>query len=556
MKFLKIELSLSTKYFYLDYPYNNAQPAELKPKMHNKTINNLFKYIPKHKFWGRYFLIIIVVIFYNSVIFAKNLTENIAQISHQPTNKDFDFNPNLQKAYQEIIKFKIESARQLLIKENPKNGIKILLDDYVDMIYLLNNGSQEEYKKLVENEEERLDLLDNLDKNSPYHRFIRAEIKLHWVPVKYRFGNETKAAWNFIQANKLLKENVKRFPNFIPQQKSLGLIHIIIGLIPESYTWVTNLVGLRGNIQKGQEELNRAIKDTIFGTETQFYNFYVQSYLLSFDMKKSDQLIKFANTHQDYLSIHFLAAAILMRDNKSSIALELIEKKPSGNEYLVMPIFNYLKAEIALQREDYSQAISYYSAFTKNFKNPIFQKDAALKMFYAYWLNNDEEKALIHLNKIPQVGNTLVDADKSAQKFYENYIRKKQIPNKLLIKARFAFDGGFYDKAMRTIDNIKEKQLLNPKEQAEYYYRKGRIYHKINRIEQAMISYKQAIQLSENQEWGFGANSTLQLGYIYKDLGDIEQSKIFFNRAIAYKKNENKNSVDIRAKAALREFSH
>lgn len=475
---------------------------------------------------------------------------------HLISNKDFDFNPNLQKAYQEIIKFKIESARQLLSKENPNNGIKILLDDYIDMIYLLNNGSQEEYKKLVENEEERLDLIDNLDKTSPYSRFIRAEIKLHWVPIKYRFGNETKAAWNFIQANKLLKENAKLFPNFIPQQKSLGLIHIIIGSIPESYTWVTNLIGLRGNVQKGQEELNRAMKDTIFGTETQFYNFYLQSYLLSFDVKKSEQLLKFANAHQDYLSISFLASAILMRDNKSNYALELIEERPSGNEYLMMPIFNYLKGEIALQRQDYSQAITYYSAFTKNFKNPIFQKDAALKIFYAYWLSNDEEKALFYLNKIPKVGNTLADADKAAQKFYENYISKKQVPHKLLIKARFAFDGGFYDKAMRAIDGIKEKQMLNSKEQAEYYYRKGRICHKINKIEQAIISYNQSIHLSENQEWGFGANSALQLGYIYRELGNLEQSKIFFNQAIAYKKHESKNSVDIRAKAALREFSN
>ncbi len=519
-------------------------------------MNNNFIYNLKDRFGSKYALILIIFVFHSSTILAKNLTGNIAKIVPQPINNDFEFTPKLQKAYQEIIKFKIESAKQLLATENSNNGIKILLDDYIDMIYLLNNASQEEYKKLAENEEKRLDLIDNLDKNSPYSRFIQAEIKLHWVPIKYRFGNETKAAWDFIQANKLLKENIKRFPNFIPQQKSLGLIHIIIGSIPENYTWVTNLMGLRGNIQKGQEELNKAIKDTIFGTEAQFYNFYVQSYLLNFDAKKSEQLLKFANTHLDYLSINFLASVILMRNNKSNIALELIEKRPAGTEYLMMPIFNYLKAEIALQREDYSQSIAHYSTFTKNFKNPIFQKDAALKMFYAYWLNNEEGKALIYLNKIPHVGNTLADADKAAQKFYENYIRNKQISHKLLLKARFAFDGGYYDKAIRAIDSIKDKQKLNLKEQAEYYYREGRIYHKINKIEQAIISYKHSIHLSENQEWGFGANSTLQLGYIYKELGDNEQAKIFFNRVIAYKKNENKNSVDIRAKAALREFSN
>ncbi|MEA5458979.1 tetratricopeptide repeat protein [Arcicella sp. LKC2W] len=530
---------------------------------HNSDLYIMDKY--NHKFPqltnqlyynGALKLALIMFIFSTQTIFAENIKPNNKIASTQISNKDFEFTPNLQYIYREILQFKLATAKANLDKENPENGIKILLDDYVDMIYLLNNGSQDDYERLLKNESERLDLIENLDKNSPYHKFIRAEIKLHWVAIKFRFGNETKAAWNFLQANKLLEENTKLFPNFLPQKKSLGLIHIIIGSIPESYTWVTKLIGLHGNVKKGQTEIGMALKDSIFGTEAQFYHYYVQSYLLNFDEIKSEQLLKFVNTHQEYLSFYFLATTIFLRNNNNFQASQLIQKRPTGSIYLQMPIFNYLQGDISLQKEDYSQAIKFYDAFAKSTKSDIFLKDISLKTFYAYWLNNEEEKSLVQLKRISKVGNTLVDADKTAQRFYENFTKHKELPHKVLIKARFAFDGGFYDKSLHLLDHVKDLHNLNTKELAEYFYRKGRIYHKIKKTEQAIDFYNQSIHLSENQAWGFGASSALQCGYIYQELRNIEQARFFFKKAISYKKNENKNAIDIRAKSALREMSN
>lgn len=487
--------------------------------------------MPKYSF-------ILFLIFFSSKIHAQN----------------FDFNQNLQKAYSEICQFKIQSARQILARENPKNGIKIYLDDFADMIMLLNSENKAEYEKLKNKEDERIESLEELDSKSPYNRFLRAEVKLHWLLLKYRFGSEVKAAWNFVQAYKLLEENRKQFPNFVPSQKSLGAVHIILGALPDNFTWVTKLLGLRGNIQQGQKELQNATKDPIFGAEAEFYDLFLSAYVLRFNEQKNQQLLKYLDEHKTYLSVNFISTAISIKDNRSEQAHEILNKRPLGTEYLLMPMFDFYKGEIALQKGAYNQAINSYNNYLKNFKGKSFLKESYFKIFAACWLNNETDKAMLHLNKIPQVGNTIADGDKSAQKFYENYQQTKQLPNKTLTKARFAFDGGFIEKAIDEIESISEKSLTNQREKAEYNYRRGRIYQKSNQIDKAIGAYNRAIQLSEGQDWHFGASSCLQLGYISKEKNDKPQAKKYFEKALAYGKHESKYSVDNRAKAALTEM--
>ncbi len=468
--------------------------------------------------------------------------------------QNFDFNPNLQKAYSEICQFKIQSARQILVKENPKNGIKIYLDDFADMIVLLNNENKTEYEKLINKEDERLDLLEELDSKSPYNRFLRAEIKLHWLLLKYRFGSEVKAAWNFVQAYKLLEENRKQFPNFVPHQKSLGAVHIILGALPDNFAWVTKLLGLRGNIQQGQKELLNASKDPIFGTEAQFYEYFLNAYVLRWTEQKNQQLLQYLDQNKDYLSVYFLGVAISIKDNRSEQANNILSRRPIATDYLSMPMFDFYKGEINLQKGAYNQAINSYLNYLKSFKGKSFLKESYFKIFAAYWLAGDEAKAVHYLNKIPQIGNTIADGDKSAQKFYDDFLQKKQLPNKNLVKARFAFDGGYLERAIDEIENISEKSLVNLHEKAEYNYRCGRIYQKSNQIDKATGAYNRAIQLSEGQNWHFGASSCLQLGYIYKERNDKQQAKKYFEKALAYGKHESKYSVDNRAKAAITEM--
>lgn len=467
---------------------------------------------------------------------------------------DADFTPNLQKAYAEIFRLRIQPGRELLIKENSSNPFSVYVENYADMVELLNSEDEAAYKSLTDKEDERLDLIEKTDKKSPYNRFLRAELKIHWALLKIRFGHEVKAAWNIIQAYRLLEENRKLFPDFIPNLKSLGCLHILVGSIPENQKWVTGFLGLKGNIQQGLKELELASHDKTWGLEASFCQFFVQAYILPYNPAVNDALMQTVAAHEDNLNLNYLATAISLKGGRTEQAIQLIRKSPYTASYVYFPVAELYKAEVNLFKGNYQQASVNYLNYIRNFKGKTFLKDTYYKLFLCSWLTGDTNKALTYINKIPAVGSTVAEADKAAQKFYETYNKTGSLPHKSLIKIRLAFDGGYYDKALDEADNLSENSFTLPKDKTDYNYRIARVYHKTSQQGKAISHYERAIILTDaNKEaqWHFGASAALQLGYIYLEKNQKLKAKEYFEKAISYKRHEYKTSIDNKARAAL-----
>lgn len=469
---------------------------------------------------------------------------------------DFDFTPNLQKAYSEVFKLKVQSGRELLLRENPKNPFRIYVEDFADMVELINSENEKQYEKWLSREDERLDAIEDLDAKSPYNRFLRAEVKLHWALIKIRFGHEVKAGYNVIQAYKLLEENQKLYPNFLPNLKSLGCLHVLIGSVPDKQRWVPKLLGLRGNIQLGMNELRLAAKDKVWGTEARFCTTFIQAYVLKYDAKQNAELLQFADNQSDNLNINMVATAISLKDNRTEQAIELLKRTPKDAGYLYFPIFELYKAETQLFKGNHPQAVLAYQNYLRNFKGQTFLKDTYYKLFLCSWLMGDEKKAKLYLSKINEGGNTIAESDKAAQKFYENFQKTKSLPNKNLIKLRLLFDGGYFEEAQQELATLSEKHFTNVKDQAEFNYRAGRVFQKLNQFDKAANYFERSVELTGSQEWSFAPNSALQLGYIQQQKGQKNKAKAHFEQAIAYKNHEYKTSVDNKARAALTEMGY
>lgn len=472
-----------------------------------------------------------------------------------PTSaSNFDFTPNLQKAYAEIFKLKVQSGRELMAKENPNNPFRVYTENYADMVELLNSEDEAAYEKLTDKEDERLDIIEKTDKKSPYNRFLRAELKIHWALLNIRFGHEVKAAWNIIQAYKLLEENQKLFPDFLPNLKSLGCLHILIGSIPENQKWVAGFLGLKGNIQQGLKELELASHDRVWGLEASFCKLFVQAYILPYHANVNEALLKTVATNEDNLNLNYLATAISLKVGRTEQAALLIRKSPYTASYLYSPVAELYKAEVNLFKGNYQQASVYYLNYIRNFKGKTFLKDTYYKLFLCNWLEGDVKKSLGYLAKIPTVGSTVAESDKAAQKFYESYNKTNTLPHKSLIKIRLAFDAGYYDKALDEAENLSENTFTLPKDKADYNYRVARIYHKTEQSDKAIAYYERAITLTDknkDSQWHFGASAALQLGYIYQERNQKLRAKTYFEKAISYKRHEYKTSIDNKARAAL-----
>ncbi|MCY7357927.1 MAG: DUF3808 domain-containing protein [Rudanella sp.] len=471
--------------------------------------------------------------------------------------QDFGWTPGLQRAYADLMKLRVADARQQLARENPHNGLTIWLADYADMITLLISDDERGYDRKSKLQEQRLEQLETLDQKSPWLRMTQAEVRLHGAFVKLKFGQEVSACWDIIKACKLLAENAREFPNFLPTFKALGVLHVLIGSVPDNYTWVTRIIGLRGDVKQGLAELDRARQDPIFRIETELITLLVHAYVLKFSETDEKQLGQLVAQNPDNLLLHFFGATIHMKNGQGDKALAFLKNRPTGSAYLPMPIIDNILGDIYLQKGNETEAITHYGQFLRTFRGQNFLKDAHYKLFLSYWLSGKPNTALPYLRHVMDVGRTVTESDKAAQKFAEAHTQKGLTPGQtVLMQARLATDGGFTDRALTVLKPWSETQFPTLPDRAEFQYRLGRIHQRRNTPDLSVGPFLRAIFLTDSADaqLSFGATAALQLGYIYEKKRQIPVARQFFKKALSYKKHEYKNSIDNKARAALNQM--
>lgn len=200
------------------------------------------------------------------------LASFIFSITHS-AKADYYFNNNLTKSYELLFKLKTPIARQLIKKEidqSPNNGIGYYLLNYTDVVECIITGEKYRYELLLEAYEKRIDKIEKLSPTSPYHLFVISEMKLQMAFTRLYFEDKTSAFWLMRSAYKLSKENIDKYPGFKPSRKTLGILEILIGSVPQEYQWITNISGFKGTTDHGIKILDNVIeKDTTFNKEAQ-----------------------------------------------------------------------------------------------------------------------------------------------------------------------------------------------------------------------------------------------------------------------------------------------
>ncbi len=267
-------------------------------------------------------------------------------------NAQFNFTKEHEAVYNEFLNLRVNNGQvaiQHLLKEDPKNGITIYLANYGDVIKLFLTEDEKLYKFLAKNEDIRLKKIQALDKKSPYYLFTQAEIKLHWAFVKLKMSDEISAMMNIRSAYKLLEENIKLYPDFIPNKKTMGLLNILIGSIPSNYSWVLTLVGMEGNIDDGIKQLSEVCKsNTPFVFEAQFIKTVVQNYIIHGNKGKIEEAKELYSLYPSNLLVCYVYAAILTKNSMGEVAFDVIKNSPVYKDIIYFPQVDLLLGELHL----------------------------------------------------------------------------------------------------------------------------------------------------------------------------------------------------------------
>ncbi len=469
----------------------------------------------------------------------------------------FEFNDNCRQAYAAIIRLKFSEGEKMLAKErasNPSNRIPVLLDNYIDFLTLLIGEDPAEYAKRKSNRDARLELLKDEDGSSPYQLFSRAEIGLQWAFVQVRFGDHFSAALGIKKAFGLLKKNEKRFPDFLPQKKTLGVLHALAGAIPGKYKWAADLAGVKGSVPQGIAELAdtyQAVRSDpsfrFLEEEVLFFLATITQNLGNNDAALEKLLRVFELENYNGPLMVFCRAGICMHTGQNDKALEVLSQRRDTAGEFRFHYLDYLKGSALMNKLD-GRAVVSLGKYVSEFRGMSYIRAAYQKLAWAALLKDDTSGYRKMMGACARVGASLTDEDKQAL----TEAKEKNIPNQVLLRARLLFDGGYYQQALDVLLAQKPSQALHSqKENIEFVYRLARIHHRLGNSDKAIAYYGIVIGQSEKLPYYFASNSWLQLGTIYENRNEPEKARKCYQKCLSLTGHEYQDSIDQKAKAGL-----
>ena len=428
---------------------------------------------------------------------------------------------------------------------------RVLLDNYVDYISLLTSDNKADYDKIDRAAgQPRIDALESNEEDSPYYLFSRAEVYLQWGLIKAKYGDFTSSGSDLKKARSLLQDNAKKYPDFLPDQKTLALINVVFGALPSNLKGLASIFGMKGDIQAGYSQLEK-LRLQIQNTKYAFYKNEIVFFLCIMDVdvihdKNSYAKLSTYLNDLDNGSIlkTYLQGYVASKTGHNDDAIANLLSIPKSPDYISLPIADYLIGCAKLCRMD-ADAADYLQKYIDEYKGVNYIKDSYLKIAYSYYLKNDAMRYNYYLRLTRTKGYAVDEKDKQALKEAND-----APPDIDLLRTRFYFDGGYYNKALALLQNKQETGMLL-RDRTELYYRLGRLYQMLNRYNEAIDSYQKAINLGRPLSYYYASNAALNAGNIYEYIKSYDKATTYYNTALSMKNHEYQNSIDTQAKEGL-----
>ncbi|MBK9211445.1 MAG: tetratricopeptide repeat protein [Saprospiraceae bacterium] len=466
----------------------------------------------------------------------------------------FEWTPRAIQGYQYATSLQLNNALKVvdeMKKQEPNNMLVYFIEDYIDFFNLFIGEERTTYQLLKNKKDIRLKMIRKGNENSPYYKFCQADIYLHWALVKLKFNEKTSAALDIRKAYSLLNQNENDFPNFMPNKKSLGVMHALIGTIPSNYKWLSNIIGITGTIDQGIQEIQLALnqaqnKEKIFELETVVMFAFMMLYLQNSPESAWSIVSTSSLNHKTNPLANFALANIASRTGRNEEAIRILKQRPKSQEFLPFYYLDLLEGMVKLKKLDLS-AEKNIQVFLQNFKGENYIKEAFQKLGWIGILKNNNQSYFRCMQKCIQKGANETDEDKSA--FFE--AQKAKVPHIELLKARLLSDGGYAIQAHRTLINASNIIFEDKEYLLEFNYRLGRSYQMLKNYHDAIETYEKVIEMGENNPAYFACRSALSIGNIYEDQKKYDKAVSYYEKCLEMEPSEYANGLHQKAEAGI-----
>lgn len=403
------------------------------------------------------------------------------------------------------------------------------------------------------------DVLDHIKTVSPlvpYRGYFLADIHFYSAMVYAKRNELYNAARELNKAHGIIADNQSRFPEFLPNNKVIGLMEAYLSTVPESYQWATKMLGFKGDLSNGIKKLKAlshysgedSLTSLIARESAYMYSFALYQ-LSGYRRLAWKETLACTRDYKTSLMSNFFRSNMALKMNYNQSAISALKQRPRGETYLEFYFLDYLQGLALLQKQDVS-ASSYLHRFYNRFKGNSFKKSCLQKLSWYYLLKGELSTAESFKDKILKVGHVLNEEDKAAEHY-----ASKSLPNRYLLKARLLYDGGYHKQALEVLNMVDYKKLGSSQLKAEFSYRKGKVLWQTGEIEKAVTYYMACTLFSKSSTEYYGPYACIYLADYYLGKKQNEDAKKYYKMALSYKQNlEYTGSIERRAKAGLKKL--
>lgn len=467
----------------------------------------------------------------------------------------FLINDSLQKAMNCVYEFRYNDAKKIIAQERKTNTKNVASDFIESTMYAFQanfNDNPKYFEQLKSIKSRYVNQINQLPEDQPWRQNLLAQMHIQSTFVHLKYEEYYTAFKELRSANKLLKINKKKKPNFFPDLLPSGMLSVIVSSIPDNIRWIAETFGLTGNYETGMSNMETVLETSYQTSEYQWLEYQSLIFIAMVQMSLGDNPEqnkqfknileqRFENIKNSPILVHTLATLNVKTGNNDRAIelLEMILQKKQSAEY---PTLYYQLGRCKLQRMDFD-AEQPFNSYLTHYKYNKFVKASYQQIAWSYYLKGDLEQYFENIKKVFNHGDTKSGADKEANNEYQRHTP----PNKDLLKARLYFDGGYLDQAFDVLQNANQAKFTKA-EKLEYIYRYGRIYHGKNNYNQAITYYKKVLEEGKNSTAYLVANSALMLGNIYEQQRNFQQALIYYEKCQSLKSDEYESSIHQKAK--------
>lgn len=401
--------------------------------------------------------------------------------------------------------------------------------------------------------------LDSLADQDTLKQVLRAELHAKRAALEFMDGKHLTAVRFAQSCRNLIKRNRKKFGETAAQQKLLGLFNVVLGAVPRKYQWLSNMLGLKGNVETGLQQLEVAAKSgTVLPLEAEMIAFYVEKGMLSRQEEAIARMERIREQRGAGMLLDYSLSSAYLNLKQNDRALLVLEKR---NQYLgdknifFIPYWDYLQGRGYYYKADYSRAQIYLSRFLKNSKGTLFRTDATFRLGMALTLSGSYSLGKHFFTQISEEAHSGFDEDEYAQYMANQFADAAPGTHVVnLFRARNYFDGGYFKEGLAILNDLAQKNTLNDAEKTELHYRNARILHGQGKYDLAIAQYESCVKEPVTDQLWLQAYSEYYQGVIARQRSSSEVAREHFKKAMGYDKYFYQAGLENRCRAALSEL--